>query len=77
MANTRPTQEQRVLKYMETFGSITAIEAIKHLAITRLSARIYNLRNNGYTIIGTTEKVMNRYGEKCNVKRYRLAKGEK
>jgi len=33
MSNSRPTQAQRVLDYIEQFGSITQYEALKDLGI--------------------------------------------
>ena len=37
------TQAQRVLRYMEDNGSITAAEAMEHLGVMRLAARIFDL----------------------------------
>ena len=68
----RPSQNQRILDYMETFGSITQIDALKDLGVMRLASRISDLRSLGYPIESTVEAVENRYGEKCRIKRYRL-----
>ena len=38
--NTRPTQSERVKKYMEDFGSITQLDAIRDLGVLRLSAKM-------------------------------------
>lgn len=69
---SKSTQAQRVLEHMERFGSITQIEAIQHLGVMRLAARIADLRQLGYPICSTTETVKNRYGDTCYVKRYFL-----
>lgn len=69
-AHTKPTQAQRILEYIRTFGSITQYEAFFDLGVMRLASRISELRKNGYKIISTTEAVKNRFGEKCYVKRY-------
>ena len=45
------TQNEKVLDYIRTQGSITAMEAFKNLGITRLSARIYDLRRSGINIV--------------------------
>lgn len=45
------TQNEKVLDYIRTQGSITAMEAFKNLGITRLSARIYDLRRSGVKIV--------------------------
>ena len=68
----RMTHCQKVLQYMRTHGSITSLEAIHDLGVTRLAARIKNLRNSGYRIDGKTIAVKNRCGEDCRVTRYTL-----
>lgn len=70
------TQNQRVIAYMEQFGSITQLEALRDLGIMRLASRISDLKKQGYTIESTTEAVNNRWEETCHIKRYRLVKGE-
>ena len=68
-------QERRVLQYMQDFGSITPMEAIKDLGIMRLASRISDLRRKGYLIERTFEKGENRYGEPTKWARY-ILKGE-
>lgn len=68
------TQEIRVLNYMLDFGSISSWEAIKELGITRISARIFNLRKKGYFIENEWEYTTNRYGDKIKYVRYTLNK---
>ena len=46
----RPTQEELVLRYMQEYGAITSMDAFRDLNITRLSGRIYDLREQGYDI---------------------------
>lgn len=70
--NKRPTQCDRIIAYMRKFGSITTFEAFTDLGIVKLTTRISELRDRGVEIIGTTEAVKNRYGEKCYIKRYSL-----
>ena len=76
MENSRPTQAQRVLGYMENNGSITQQEAWKEIGVMRLASRISELRKNGWKITSKMVKVKNRYGETCSVKRYSLAEGD-
>ena len=45
----------QVLRYIEKFGSITALEAVEDLRIFRLSARIKDLKDLGYPIVTVTE----------------------
>lgn len=72
MANTKPTQAQRVLEYIEKFGSITQHEAMIDLGIARLASRIWDLREDGYNITGEMVTVKNRLGEDCRIKRYSM-----
>ena len=72
---TKMTQNQRVIAYLEQFGSITQLEALRDLGIMRLASRISDLKKLGFTIESTTEAVQNRWEEKCYIKRYRLVKG--
>ena len=73
MESFKNTQEQRILSYMEEFGSITQTEAFFDLGVMRLASRISSLRKQGYGIESSLEKVKNRYGEACYIKRYRLS----
>lgn len=75
MNNSRPTQCDRIKKYIEDFGSITTLEAFTELGVVRLGARISEMRSNGVPIEDKPETVTNRYGEKCHIKRY-FIKGE-
>lgn len=68
----RMTHCERVLRYMKTFGSITSLEAFTVLGVSRLSARIKDLRTSGHRIDGKTVAVKNRHGETCHVTRYTL-----
>lgn len=72
MTNCNPTQAQRILEYIKEHGSITQFEAFTELGIMRLASRISELRRTGVQINSQTEKVKNRFGETCRVKRYRL-----
>lgn len=65
-------QNNRVLEYMKTNGSITTMDAFKDLGITRLSARISDLRADGHIIASTRESGLNRFGERTNYVRYVL-----
>ena len=73
MESFKNTQERRILSYMEEYGSITQTEAFFDLGVMRLASRISSLRKQGYKIESTLEKVKNRYGESCRIKRYSLS----
>lgn len=69
------TQKEMVLQYMKDEGSITPWQAIKEFGITRLGARIWELKNeDGINIKATMENEKNRYGKKVSYARYSLVK---
>jgi hypothetical protein len=65
-------KEERLLRYLTEFGSITSFEAFKELGDTRLSATIFNLRKQGNSITDTWDRCLNRYGKEVRYKRYIL-----
>lgn len=68
----RITQCDRVLKYMQEFGSITQLEALKDLGVMRLASRISDLKEQGYSIKTIMETGKNRYGENTSFARYSM-----
>lgn len=68
----KPTQNDRILDYIDRFGSITQYDALRDLGVMRLASRISDLKRLGYPIISTIEPVKNRFGETCHIKRYRM-----
>lgn len=50
------TQDLIILHHLKQHRSITSWEAIQKYRITRLSARIFNLRKKGYDIRSVIEK---------------------
>lgn len=76
MENQRPTQCERVYRYMQDFGGITQLDALSDLGIMRLASRVSEMRKRGIAIKDEQIAVKNRYGEKCYIKRYSLAKAE-
>ena len=70
---SKATQAERVLEYIEKFGSITQYEALQDLGVMRLASRISDLKKLGYPIDGEIVTVKNRFDEDCYVKRYSLA----
>lgn len=68
------TQCEQVLNYIKIFGSISSMEAFQDLGITRLSARIWELRNEGYVFDETNETHKNRFGKLVTYKRYGFQK---
>ena len=72
MQHSNPTQNERVLSYIEEHGSITQLEALNDLGVMRLASRISDLKRKGYNIISENITVKNRFDEKCSIKRYSL-----
>ena len=71
-SNSKPTQAERVLAYIERFGSITQYEALQDLGVMRLASRISELKKRGYPIKSQREAVKNRYEEVSYIHRYSL-----
>ena len=72
------TQYDRVLNHLKRFGSITSWEAIMEYGITRISATIYQLRQDGYLIDSVVVCCRNRFNEPTHYVRYVLKeKGDK
>lgn len=68
----KATQAERVLAYIEEFGSITQFEAMQDLGVMRLASRISDLKKLGYPIKSEVVAVKNRCDENCYIKRYSL-----
>lgn len=66
------TQQERVVKYIDDFGSISPLEAFKDLGITKLATRVSELRQKGTEIQGNWECATNRYGDKVRYMRYTM-----
>lgn len=65
-------QKQRVIDYINKFGSISSWEAYADLGITQLGARIDQLKKEGYNFKTEWESSKNKFGEKTDYKRYYL-----
>ena len=65
-------QRQRIIDYINQFGSITSKDAYDDLGITQLATRIKELKEQGYRFETKWESSKNRYGERVDFKRYFL-----
>ena len=63
------TMKDRIIQYMEDFGSITTMEAFSQLGCTRLSEYIRQIRQERI-VKDEWIKMTNRYGEKIEFKKY-------
>lgn len=69
----KETQCERIISYINEFGSITTFEAFRDLGIARLASRICDLKKQGYVFKTATESGKNRFEETVHYKRYSLA----
>lgn len=67
------TQMDRVLKYIDDFGSITVAEAITEISVGCLTKCISNIRKSGIDIETRTVFHKNRYGQPTHHAEYRRA----
>jgi hypothetical protein len=63
---------ERVLQYIEEFGSITQLDAIRDLGYTRLAPAISEIKQTGIKIVSKREQSKNRRGEIVSYSRYSL-----
>ena len=61
-----------ILEYLRTHKWMTSKDAFELYGITRLSARIKELRDRGYHIETVMVEGTTRFGEPCNYARYIL-----
>ena len=67
------TQCERILKYMEDFGSISTMQAFADLGITRLASRVHDIKQMGIPIDTKIVKTKNRYNESTHYAVYTKA----
>lgn len=70
------TQNALVLEHMQKHGVITSMQAFSEYGITRLSARIYELRDAGYNINSKNINGVDRRGKPCHYAEYSLVQAE-
>ena len=70
------TQCERIVQYMNDFGSITPLDALSDLGVMRLASRISDLRKSGVPIKKDMVSAKNRYGETVHFARYQLVRGD-
>tara|TARA_R110000868_G_scaffold10504_1_gene51354 strand:- start:147 stop:356 length:210 start_codon:yes stop_codon:yes gene_type:complete len=68
------TQNDIIKTHFKKHKTITTLQAFSMYGITRLAARILNLRESGMKISGYMIPVKNRLGEIVNVKKYYVGK---
>jgi hypothetical protein len=68
----KDTQPNRVLKHMRLYGKISSWDAFQEYGITRLSAIIYKLKKEGFTIESENKVGKTRLGNTCNYSEYKI-----
>ena len=69
------TQREMVLQYLQEFGEITPLDALREFGIMRLSVIIYNLKwKYFYSILTEYRTSKNRFGKKVTYAVYKLEK---
>lgn len=72
---SKATQAQKILRYMEEHGGITTLQAMQQLGVMRLASRIHDLRRAGHSINDKTISVPTREkGVFARVTQYSIAK---
>jgi hypothetical protein len=66
------SQCEKVLRHLQTYGSLTSLEAVTEYGILRLASRINDLKRMGYNITSKTASGKNRFGETTHYSVYRL-----
>ena len=66
------TQNDKVIMYLQQFGSINPLQALGDLGIMRLASRISDLKSMGYGIEKRMVTGKNRYGESVSYAEYGL-----
>lgn len=66
------TQNERILRHLREYGSITQREAMNEYCIMRLARRVSDLKREGYRFRVQTETSKNRYGEPTSYARHSL-----
>lgn len=67
------TQGKLILAHLNTYGSITPMEAFQEYGITKLATRVSELIRQGERISKEPAEAKNRYGQTVRFMRYRRA----
>lgn len=68
----KQSQCDRIIKYIEDYGSITTLQAFTDLGCTRLASRIHDLKRQGYNFKIEVINSRNRYGEPVRFNKYSI-----
>lgn len=71
---TTASQSDRILEWMKSGKSITALEALREFGCFRLAARINDLKNDGHCISSEPFSYTNSFGETKTIAKYSVKK---
>lgn len=66
------SQKHDLLSYLQEGHSITSLDAIRHMGITRISAIIHKLKADGHNIVRSDVAVVDRQGKKKTIGKWWL-----
>lgn len=69
-------QCQQIARHLETYGSITSLEAMQEYGVMRLASRVSALKKSGLPVRTELVRGKNRFGEPTCYARYSLEKKE-
>lgn len=69
-------QAEKIARHLETYGSITSLEAMQEYGIMRLASRISDLKRAGIPIKTEMVSWKNRFGENTSYAKYWLDESE-
>lgn len=71
------TQKELILNYMQKFGGITQLDALREFGCMRLASRITDLKKDGHLIMTITKTTKRKYdGKTVHYAEYRLIGGK-
>lgn len=65
-------QTEKIACHLETYGSITSLEAMQEYGIMRLASRVSDLKKAGIPIKAEMVSGINRFGEATSYAKYSL-----
>jgi hypothetical protein len=71
----KQSQNEKILEHLQTYGSISPLEAMSEYGCMRLASRISDLKRQGYPILAGRGQSKNRNGETVHFAVYRLIPG--
>lgn len=65
------TQNEKIMRHLDVYGTITPLDAMREYGIMRLASRISDLKREGANISRRMIKDKNRFGEPVRYAEYR------